>query len=135
MKVVWVAPILVLVAGLSVPPASASCVGTMADTEIRSANGTDPAYRSFIWSQSVFDPFYFESYPPLAYQPPFTAQLKATFWSLGQGDPALLDQPMTVKAVGPKQMSLGVVFSDKKLKPTFFLQREVLLFAHGAVEF
>jgi hypothetical protein len=88
MKAVGVGLILVLAAVLPALPVAASCAVTMADTSISSANGTDPAYRSFIWSRSVFEPFYFESYLPVAYEPPFTPVLKATFWSLGEGDPA-----------------------------------------------
>ncbi len=71
---------------VSAPPAAASC---LASSPLRSANGTEPANRSFIWTASVFEPFYFEGYAPLAYQRPFTTELIATFWSAGQGDPVI----------------------------------------------
>lgn len=77
--------VLVLAAVLWALPVEASC---MTSSPLSSANGADPANRSFIWTASVFDPFYFEGYAPLAYQPPFSSELKATFWSAGQGDTA-----------------------------------------------
>jgi hypothetical protein len=86
MKAVWAATILFLVIGLASVPTSASCASTMANTTISTAGASVPAERSFIWSAVVFEPFYFETYPPAAYQPPFTSQLKATFWSAGEGD-------------------------------------------------
>ncbi len=72
-------------AAASVSPAAAAC---MSSHPIRSAAGTDPADRSFIWSSTVFAPFYFPTYAPLAYVPPITSQLQASFWVSGLGDPA-----------------------------------------------
>ncbi len=71
---------------VSAPPAAAGC----ASAALSSANGTDPAYRSFIWTANVFQPFYFPSYAPLDYQPPFnTSEVRASFWIAGAGDPYL----------------------------------------------
>ncbi|NIL99521.1 MAG: hypothetical protein GTN89_00845 [Acidobacteria bacterium] len=67
-------------------PAGANCVSSH---PISTANGTDPAYRSFIWTSTVFEPFYFPTYAPLDYQPPITPQLQASFWLSGMGDPAI----------------------------------------------
>jgi len=77
--------LILLVAVLAALPAAASCAGSAV---LSSANGTDTADRSFIWTATVFDPFYFPSYAPLDYQPPFH-QLKASFWAAGSGDPAV----------------------------------------------
>ncbi len=71
---------------LVLPPAVANCVSSH---EVSSAYGIDPAGRSFIWTSTVFEPFYFPSYAPLDYQPPITSQLEASFWIAGQGDPAI----------------------------------------------
>ena len=76
--------LILVVAVLSALPATANCG---LSHPLSSANGTDPANRSFIWGATIFDPFYFPSYPPLDYQPPFS-QLRASFWILGMGDPS-----------------------------------------------
>ena len=89
MKPVGVALILVLAVVLSALPAAAACG---ISHPLSTVNGTDPAERSFIWSATVFDPFYFPSYAPLDYQPPFNTsqltQLSASFWIVGMGDPS-----------------------------------------------
>ncbi len=84
MKSVVLVLVLVLAAVLSALPVAASC---LTSSPLSSANGTDPANRSFIWTAAVFDPFYFTSYAPLDYQPPFTSQLGASFWIAGEGIP------------------------------------------------
>ncbi len=87
MKPVVVVLVLVLAAVLSALPAAAGC----ASAALSSANGTDPAYRSFIWTSNVFEPFYFPSYAPLDYQPPFNTSpvspVPASFWIAGSGNP------------------------------------------------
>ena len=86
MKPVVVVLVLVLAAVLSALPAAAGC----ASATLSSANEADPAYRSFIWTARVFEPFYFPSYAPLDYQPPFnTSEISASFWIAGEGDPRL----------------------------------------------
>jgi len=78
--------ILSFLVGLTWTPCLAVCISPMGDTSISSTNPVLPIERSFIWNAVLFKPFYFESYPPAAYQPPFSAQLQATFWSLGEGN-------------------------------------------------
>lgn len=83
MNAVRLALILLLAAVPAAVPATAACG---VPHPLSTANGTDPANRSFIWSATVFDPFYFPGYAPLDYQPPFTSELTASFWISGMGD-------------------------------------------------
>ena len=85
MKAVHAALILAAAAVSGTLPASAACG---VPHPLSTVDGADPANRSFVWTATVFDPFYFPSYPPLDYRPPFTSQLSGSFWISGQGDPS-----------------------------------------------
>jgi hypothetical protein len=85
MKRILMTLVVVLVAVVSALPATANCVSSH---QVSSVNGTDPAERSFIWTATVFYPFYFPSYAPLDYKPPVSSALGASFWISGMGDPS-----------------------------------------------
>ena len=82
MKAIEVTLVVVLAAVLSALPATAACG---VPHPLSTANGTDPANRSFVWSATVFEPFYFPTYAPLDYQRPVTSVLEASFWISGMG--------------------------------------------------
>ena len=82
MKAIEVTLVVVLAAVPAALPATAACG---VSHPLSSANGTDPANRSFIWSATVFEPFYFPTYAPLDYQRPVTSALGASFWISGMG--------------------------------------------------
>ncbi|MCP3982460.1 MAG: hypothetical protein GY716_24420, partial [bacterium] len=71
-----------LVVAALVQPVFAACGSFATLTTIPQAGG-----RSYIWNEDVFTPGY--AYPPyvIAYTPPVTPNLMATWWRLGSGDP------------------------------------------------
>lgn len=76
---------LLLVPVLAGGPTQAACATSH---PLSTTGGSLPADRSFVWSSTVFDPFYFPEYAPLDYQHPISSSFVASFWVLGAGDPA-----------------------------------------------